>query len=192
MAENSPRPGVKSYTQQLAEYACSNWCPGCKITLESLGEDLPDYFNRFCRCCGWYVWGNPQQPDTLQFGSFPLVIGEDGQKVEFQCSLLHPEHRANWPKPQRDIDQPDEYTEEELRQEIVDDNPRHYYILTYDRHCPLCGEWAPHKIVEEINVYNVSNYTSSLCCDCFEKVFGLDSHKGYDKVYNQPKIGEAK
>lgn len=183
---------MKSYTQTLIDFALDNWCPGCQIELSELAPATEDSINNYCPCCGWYVWGDPQKPETLSFGSFPVVLAEGtGEPLKFECAINFPEHRERWPKPQSNPDQPDKFSEEELQQEIVEDHPHHYYILR-DETCGLCGSWAPHKIAEEMNVYDRHPYTSQLCCDCFEDIFGPISHQGYDKVYSKPTPGENK
>jgi hypothetical protein len=95
---------------------------------------------------------------------------------------------GNWPKPESDPDQPDEFTQEELEQELLESDPNHPY-LTSNEKCGWCGEWAPHKIAEEKWDFHGHPYSSALCCKHFAEIFGPHSHR-YPMVYEKASTGE--
>lgn len=172
-----------AYLDMLVSAAIDNTCPGCGPNqLSNIPPDSDDLRQKFCHCCGWLISFTTDGPETGSLIINPLN-GSD-----FTCIFDHPEHKANWPKPEYDSDQPDQFTEEELAQDLTESDPAHYYLLR-DEKCGNCGEWAPHKIAEERNDYQYHPYTSNLCCNCFEKIFGPKSHERYDKVYTKPQVG---
>jgi hypothetical protein len=100
---------------------------------------------------------------------------------QFDCVIAHPEHRANWPQPEKDKTQPDTFTPLEQAQETLRLDGNHYYLINPEKKCGTCEAWAAHKISEERPNFYGHPYTSALCCRCFEKVFGPLSHR-YEKV----------
>lgn len=184
-----------SYVDKLVEKAVTGECPGCGPTLVEL---LPiprvtpgsSVFYKYCTCCGWIIFIE-YDPDhaisNLEFSSMPPDV--DGN-TRFECALQHPEHRQNWPVPERDEQQPDSFSLEELQQESLRLDGKHYYLVNPEQVCGLCGQWGSHKIAEERPNFYGHPYTSSLCCNCFETIFGPLSHR-YEKVDTPVILGDS-
>jgi hypothetical protein len=169
-----------TYTDILIGFAEKGECPGCGPTLEDIDQDqekinLSERYSKCCMCCGWTV---SRYGSEYLFGSVPpSIFGPE----YFKCILEHPEHRANWPKPERDEDQPDPYSETELVQAAIERDGHHHYLFTPESRCGNCNAWAAHKISEVgVGSYNLET-TAALCCNCFVEIFGPWSHE-YDPV----------
>lgn len=181
---------VNKYTETLLESAEKGICPGCGPTLEDISiapTDL-EILYKYCTCCGWMVWILYTEGERLesQFSSMPPDL--DG-KIRFTCGIDHPEHRDNWPQPERDENQPDPFTSEEIMQEVLRQDGRHAYLTTPEERCGNCGNWGSHKIAEDRPNFFGHPYTAAICCNCFEKLFGPKSHQ-YEKVTEPVSIGD--
>jgi hypothetical protein len=187
-----------TYTEILIDSAQNNICPGCGPTLINVAQARPSIgsqkieWEKYCTCCGWHII---KTEDEYLFQS--LAPGIPGTEPSFRCGLDHPEHRNNWPKPQADEDQDDDYDELESRQSAYESDPHHYNLFNREVVCALCSKWAAHKIIEMVQGYEgelygtyankpIERYKTNLCCNCFEYIFGIESHQ-----YNRVNLGSS-
>jgi hypothetical protein len=129
----------------------------------------------YCTCCGWHFY---QWQGEISYWTSPPPIDNPNK---YACT---DEHRARWPRPKASSD-PEEYTEDELAQELNESDPYHYYIAE-DRKCAICKEWAPHRITHHVRGYSsldlIDYYSSALCCQHYKQIFGESDHKDYNEV----------
>lgn len=184
------------YVETLVEKALKGECPGCGPTLAdlSLSYKVPSglvYLHKYCTCCGWVAYAEYSRDNNLVLGnvSFSSMPPDVDGLDRFNCAISHPEHRANWPQPERDETQSDEFSWEELAQESLRLDGHHYNLISPEERCGVCREWAPHKISEERPNFYGHPYTSSLCCEHFEKIFGPKSHQ-YERVTTPVTLGD--
>jgi hypothetical protein len=184
-----------SYTDTLLEFAEKGECPGCGPTLVEMPDletEVPfhNLYKKYCTCCGWVLIGDLTPEGKITNPGFgKRDMSEAGEELVFLCALIHPEHRASWPQPERDESQPDPLTLEELAQEAIRLDGHHYNLASPEERCGSCKAWAPHKISEERPNFYGHAHTAALCCNCFERIFGPHSHP-YPRL-DTPLIFEA-
>jgi hypothetical protein len=171
-----------SYVEILIDFAKRAECPGCGPTMTRIDQSSESDYRIGCICCGWQVGFFANENGGKEY-SFLM----DGAELNgYRCVLDHPEHRARWPKPERDNNQEDEFTKGEILQKIVEDNPRHPGIIYPETKCVLCGAWAPHLVEETTTTFDFSKVSSAeLCCYCFKSVFGPKAHT-YNEIHKSP------